>query len=208
MADQPEPNASPEELSQDQTSVEDQNSKSAKKLVGFIAVMFMFGWASIPLYRIVCDYIDPGGTTYRDGSTQAYEGVEVDESRTIKVRFGAEVNRQLPWKFGPTEPSVEVHPGEKRLTKFYAENLDHSRELTGQGVYDIVPPEAAQYFKKIECFCFKEQTLDPAEKVDMPLYFWLDPEIPDHITQVTIAYTFFNAGTSRNRAQQGETAQR
>ena len=82
---------------------------------------------------------------------------------------------------------------------FRAKNLDPSNAITGQAVYDINPPMAGQHFKKIECFCFKEQTLEPGEEVEMPLYLWFDPEISKDIKQVTIAYTFFNADSSRKR---------
>jgi cytochrome c oxidase assembly protein subunit 11 len=180
------------------------NKKMGKKLLAFTAFMFLVAAASIPLYRIVCVAIDPGGSSSQNGETDVYDDVKVDKSRTVKVRFAAEVNRQLPWKFGPSEPSVEVHPGEKRLTKFTSENLDRGRAIKGQAVYDINPPEAGQYFKKIECFCFTEQTLEPGEKVDMPLYFWFDPDMPDHIKEITLAYTFFNADSSRTRS--AETA--
>jgi cytochrome c oxidase assembly protein subunit 11 len=178
------------------------NKKMGKKLLAFTAFMFLVAAASIPLYRIVCVYVDPGGSSWQNGETDSYSDVKVDTSRTVKVRFAAEVNSQLPWKFAPNEPNVEVHPGEKYLTKFTSENLDHSRAIKGQAVYDINPPEAGQYFKKIECFCFTEQTLEPGEKVDMPLYFWFDPDMPDHIKQITLAYTFFNAESSRTRSSE------
>jgi cytochrome c oxidase assembly protein subunit 11 len=180
------------------------NKRTGKKMLAFIAFMFLVAAASIPLYRIVCVAIDPGGSSWQNGETDSYEGVTVDKSRTVKVRFAAEVNRQLPWRFEATESSVTVHPGEKRLTNFVSENLDGARAIKGQAVYDINPPEAGQYFKKIECFCFTEQTLEPGEQVDMPLYFWFEPDMPDHIKEITLAYTFFNADTSRKRA--GETA--
>jgi cytochrome c oxidase assembly protein subunit 11 len=178
------------------------NKKMGKKLLAFTAFMFLVAAASIPLYRIVCVAIDPGGSSWQNGETDEYKDIKVDKSRTVRVRFAAEVNRQLPWRFAPTELNVEVHPGEKRLTKFVSENLDQTRAIKGQAVYDINPPEAGQYFKKIECFCFSEQTLEPGEKADMPLYFWFDPEMPDHIKQVTLAYTFFNAASSRARSRE------
>lgn len=194
------------EAEADELSLEEKNIRSGKKLLGIIIGSFIFAWASIPLYRIVCQAIDPGGSTWQNGSVDTYEDVEVDKSRTVKVRFASEVNSQLPWEFGPADPSLTVHPGEKKLTKFTAENLDHARAIKGKAVYDINPPEAGQYFKKIECFCFVEQTLEPGEKVDMPLYFWFEPDMPDHIKEITLAYTFFNADSSRSRST--ETAQK
>ncbi|MFW5967892.1 MAG: cytochrome c oxidase assembly protein [Persicimonas sp.] len=181
-------------------SMAEKNKRSVIKLMVIIAGSFAFALASIPMYRMVCAKLDPGGSSSQNGQVDEYKDVEVDESRTVDVRFTSEVNGQLDWEFGPTESRVKVHPGEKRLTDFEAKNLDRDNELTGKGVYDINPPQAGQYFKKIECFCFTEQTLAAGEEVDMPLYFWFDPDMPDDIDEVTIAYTFFNADSSRARA--------
>lgn len=171
-------------------------AKTLKYAVGFMLFMFGVGWASIPLYRIVCKSLDPGGSSWQNGSVDKYEGVEVNESRNVRVRFTASTQEKLPWEFRPMKPSVEVHPGEKKLVKFTSVNLDQTDAITGKAVYDINPPEAGQYFKKIECFCFIEQTLQPGEKKDMPLYFWFEPDMPDNIKRVTLGYTFFNADTS------------
>jgi len=168
-------------------------------IIGFIVLMFGFGWGSIPLYRMVCAKLDPGGSSYFNGEADEYQNVEVDESRTLDVRFTTNVQDDLPWEFAHGKPSVEVHPGEKSLVQFEATNLDPNRAITGKAVYDINPPEAGQYFKKIECFCFKQQTLEGGQTREMPLYFWMDPDIPEHIDKVTLAYTFFNAESSRQR---------
>ncbi|AWV90148.1 cytochrome c oxidase assembly protein [Bradymonas sediminis] len=166
------------------------------KFVGItLAASFALAWGSIPLYRIICAKIDPGGSSSQNGTVSEYTNVTVDESRELKIRFSATVNSELPWEFVPTEYTATVHPGEKRLTKFYSKNLSYADTIVGKGVYDIVPPEAAQYFKKIECFCFTEQTLAPSESMDMPLYFWFDPDIPKHITNITLSYTFFKVKT-------------
>lgn len=190
MATEPTPDAA---------SVAEKNARMGKILIGVIVGMFLFGFASIPLYRMVCDSIDPGGSSYANGSTDAYEGVTVDKSRTIRVRLTANVNKQLPWDFKPLTPRVEVHPGERKLVKFYAKNLDSLGSITGKAVYDINPPEAGQYFKKIECFCFQEQELEAGQGVEMPLVFWFDSEIPPEIKEITIAYTFFNVDSSLER---------
>lgn len=177
----------------------EKNRRTGKVLIGVIIGMFLFGFASIPLYRIVCDQIDPGGSSYSNGTTDRYAGVQVDEGRTLRVRMATNVNNQLPWEFRPLTPQVEVHPGERKLVKFYAKNLDPKGSITGKAVYDINPPEAGQYFKKIECFCFQEQELRAAEDVEMPLVFWFEPDIPAEIDDITIAYTFFNMDSSFER---------
>src|SRR5699024_9427384 len=93
-------------------------------------------------------------------------------------------------------PQVHVHPGQKYLTKFTAKNLSSTETIIGKAVYDIVPVQAAPYFKKIQCFCFEEQTLAPGESVEMPLYFWFEEDMPDYIKNVSVGYTFFKAGVS------------
>lgn len=179
---------------------DDGTKKTVKLAIGVLLAFFALGWGSIPLYRLVCKSLDPGGSSASNGTVDKYENVKVDESRTIRVRFTSNVQGDLPWEFRPLKPSVEVHPGEKKLVKFTAANLDQNEEITGKAVYDINPPEAGPYFKKIECFCFKEQTLAGGEKQDMPLYFWMEPDLPDSVKRVTLGYTFFNAETSRERS--------
>jgi cytochrome c oxidase assembly protein subunit 11 len=189
----------------DATMVEN-NKKMGKKLILMIVLSFGFAAASIPLYRLVCDVVDPGGSSASNGEIDEYKDVTVDESRTITVRFTTEVNRRLPWEFEPPKDKIELHPGEKRLVKFRAKNLDPSNAIVGQAVYDINPPQAGQHFKKIECFCFKEQKLEPGEEMEMPLYLWFDPEISKDIKQVTVAYTFFNLDSSRGGQKREQSA--
>lgn len=179
---------------------EDSIRKGSRLYVGIIIFGFFLAFISIPLYRIVCKSIDPGGSAWQNGEVDSYEGVQVDESRKVKVRFTYMVEKQLPWDFEATVPSVEVHPGEKRLVSFVAKNMDTSGPTTGKAVYDINPPQAGQYFKKVECFCFREQTLAGGEEMEMPLYFWFDPEMPEEIDEITVAYTFFNMESSLSRS--------
>src|SRR5690554_7943530 len=96
----------------------DRNAKLSKYLIGVIVVMFLFGFASIPLYCWVCAQTNPGGSLYFNGEADEYVGVVVDESREIRVRFATNVERQLPWSFKVDELHVNVNPGEKRLVKF------------------------------------------------------------------------------------------
>ncbi|MBA2662184.1 MAG: cytochrome c oxidase assembly protein [Bradymonadaceae bacterium] len=173
--------------------------------IGVIVGMFLFGFASIPLYRLVCLKYNPGGSTWFNGKSDPYVDVEIDTSRTVRVRFATNVERQLPWDFSSSENFAEVHPGEKRLIKFNARNQE-SFAVKGKAVYDINPPEAGQHFRKIECFCFIEQTLAGNEHVEMPLYFWFDSELPAHVKEITIAYTFFNGDSSMARSIQNRRA--
>lgn len=181
------------------------NRQVGKMAIGVIVVMFLVGFASIPLYRWVCAQLDPGGSAWFNGDPDSYENVAIDTSRTLRVRFATNVERQLPWDFYSTESIVEVNPGEKRLVNFVSKNRE-TFPIKGKAVYDINPPAAAPYFRKIECFCFIEQTLDGGEQVDMPLYFWFDPALPDHIKDITLAYTFFGYDSSLTRSKRGERA--
>lgn len=172
------------------------NAQTGKVMIGVITVMFLFGFASIPLYRWVCDSIDPGGSAASNGTVDSYENVKVDAARKVNIHLATNINRNLQWEFGAPVSSVTLHPGERKLVKFWAKSND-SIPTVGKAVYDINPPEAGQYFKKIECFCFQEQPLEPGARAELPLVFWFDPEMPAHITDITVAYTFFNMETSR-----------
>lgn len=180
--------------------VAEKNAHLGRIMVAAVVTMFLFGFASIPVYRLFCAMVDPGGSSWFIGEADVYDGVEVDTSRELRVRFNTNVERQLPWDFKGSEYSVTVHPGEKRLVNFWAMNKS-SQPAIGKAVYDISPPAAAPHFRKIECFCFIEQELASREEMDMPLYFWFDPAIPEHITEIMIGYTFFNSMPSRARAQ-------
>ncbi len=184
--------------------VTDQNARVGKIAVGVVVAMFLFGFASIPLYRWVCAETDPGGSSWFIGEPDVYEGVEVDEEREIRVRFNTNVERQLPWEFNVESQTVTVNAGERKIVGFDAHNID-SNDVTGKAVYDISPPDAAPHFKKQECFCFIEQTLGGGDEIEFPLVFWFDPEIPEHIDEVSLGYTFFNAESSRARAASDDT---
>ncbi|MEC9396887.1 MAG: cytochrome c oxidase assembly protein, partial [Myxococcota bacterium] len=134
-----------------------------------------------------------------NGTVSAYEGVQVDSSRKLRIRLATNVNKQLPWEFKSMESRVELNPGERKKVDFYAKNIDMLGSVTGRAVYDINPPEAGQYFKKIECFCFQEQELAAGEDITMPLIFWFEPDIPAEIEEITVSYTFFNMDSSRER---------
>jgi cytochrome c oxidase assembly protein subunit 11 len=153
--------------------------------------MVCMAYASVPLYRIFCQVTGFGGTT-REG-TVAPGAVAGDHE--ITVRFNADTDKNLPWKFAPVQHEMRVKIGEQALAHFWAENIDN-KPVTGQAVYNVVPHEAGSYFVKIQCFCFDKQTLKPGQRVDMPVVFYVDPEIlkdPEarDIRTITLSYTFF-----------------
>lgn len=189
----------PESSYQRDGEVDVRNKRVGKLAIGVVVGMFLFGFASIPLYRWVCAQTDPGGSSWFIGEPDVYENVEVDDDRDIRIRFNTNVERQLPWSFDVEQRSVDINPGEKSVVNFEATNTA-SDPVTGKAVYDISPPEAAPHFKKLECFCFIEQTLDPGQTIEMPLVYWFDPELPEHVEEISLGYTFFNAESSRARA--------
>lgn len=160
--------------------------------------------ASVPLYRWFCQVTGYGGTT-----GVAAEAPAAIDGRTIAVRFNADVNSRLPWRFGPAEREVTVRLGEQRLAFYEARNLS-DRPITGTATFNVTPAKAGYYFTKVECFCFTEQTLAPGERVDMPVSFFVDPALADEpglddVRTITLSYTFFPvAGDEQLAAADGQ----
>lgn len=116
-------------------------------------------------------------------------------ARDLTVLFNADVSDSLPWKFSPTQRSVNIKPGESTLAFYTAQNLSN-KAITGVSTYNVTPQQAGVYFNKIQCFCFEEQKLRPGEKIDMPVFFYVDPEFATDpklrsFDQLTLSYTFF-----------------
>jgi cytochrome c oxidase assembly protein subunit 11 len=154
--------------------------------------MVGLSYASVPLYRLFCQVTGYGGTTQRaDAAPQ-----NVSE-RMFTVRFDSNIASSLPWSFKPKQLEVKVRAGEPALA-FYRATNHSDRPLTGTAIFNVTPGEAGQYFNKIECFCFTEQTLRPGETAELPVSFFVDPDIdqdPDakSITTITLSYTFYPA---------------
>ena len=151
--------------------------------------MLALAFASVPLYRVFCQVTGFGGTTMKaDAAPGAVAG-------QIGVRFDANIDPRLPWKFEPVQETVRIHPG-ARTTIYYQATNYTARSTTGQAIFNVTPEIAGKYFSKIECFCFTEQTLKPGESVKMPVIFFVDPKLredPDtrHIDEITLSYTFY-----------------
>ncbi|HBK92631.1 MAG TPA: cytochrome c oxidase assembly protein [Parvularcula sp.] len=155
-----------------------------------VAGMVALSFASVPLYRAFCQITGWGGATKR---AEAPAGRVLE--RTIAVRFDATVNEGLPWTFKPEQVSETLHVGETGLAFYAAKNLT-DRPITGRATFNVQPAKAGRYFKKIECFCFTEQTLKPGEEASMPVTFFIDPAIADDrglddVQTITLSYTFF-----------------
>lgn len=152
----------------------------------------MLAYASVPLYRLFCQVTGFGGTTQK-----AVSAPEVVTNQRVTVTFNADIDKDLMWEFRPGVPKQNPLIGENILTYYVAENKSNE-PLTGHATFNVVPHAAGQYFSKIECFCFKDQTLAPGQKVNMPISYYIDPAILDdpemkNVTTITLSYTFFSA---------------
>lgn len=160
--------------------------------LGLVVVgMFAFGYALVPLYEVFCDITGIGGKTGRVDPTVAAVA-SVDESRLITIEFTATSTVGLPWDFAPLTKTMKLHPGEVGDALYYALNRSQ-RRIVGQAVPSVAPQRAAKYFKKSECFCFRNQPLDGGERKEMPLRFIVDRDLPKDVRTITLSYSFFNA---------------
>lgn len=160
-----------------------------RNLMIAVIAMFGFGFALVPLYDVFCDITGLNGKT--DTEAAQVNDVGIDADRTIKVQFISHITPGMSWEFRPEVAEVSVHPGETKIVKFYAKNVT-SVSMMGQTVPSVAPGDAASYFKKIQCFCFEQQSLAGQEEVWMPLRFYIDPEIPDHVKTLTLSYTLYD----------------
>ncbi|XP_019548575.3 cytochrome c oxidase assembly protein COX11, mitochondrial [Aedes albopictus] len=159
-------------------------------------------YAAVPLYRMFCQAYSYGGTTSQGHDAEKVESMQRIKDRVIKIRFNADLGAAMRWNFKPQQPEINVVPGETALA-FYTAKNPSDQPVIGISTYNVVPFEAGQYFNKIQCFCFEEQQLNPHEEVDMPVFFYIDPEIMDDpkmelVDSITLSYTFFEAKEGLN----------
>jgi cytochrome c oxidase assembly protein subunit 11 len=166
---------------------EQQRSNRAllKRLCVVVVGMFAFGFLLVPFYEKICEVTGLRNIARADVA----ENTQVITGRSVRVELDSNV-RSLPWTFRPQETVVDVHPGEVRQVVYEIANTT-SRPMTGQAIPSYGPRNAAQYFKKLECFCFAKQTLQPGEVRKMPVVFVVDPKAPADLTTITLSYTFF-----------------
>lgn len=168
----------------------DVKEKSKRKLglllgAGSLA-MFGFGYfVLVPFYQVMCEWSGQN----RVGEAAVAVNTQVDKSRLVTVEFDTNINR-LPWQFKAEKRSIQVHPGELKQVLFEVRN-DREEPVTGQAIPSYGPAYAAQFFNKLECFCFSQQTLKPNEVREMPVVFVIDPALPKDVNTITLSYTFF-----------------
>lgn len=163
------------------------HAKLVRRLVLLAVAMFGFGFAMWPLYSVFCDLTGFGGR----GIQVAENPGELEKSdRQVRIRFDATVNSGLPWLFQAKQKAATVTLGEMSEALYLAMNPS-DRAIAGRAIYNVTPPEASLYFVKTECFCFTEQVLQANESREMPVYYFIQSDLPDHIKEITLSYTFF-----------------
>jgi cytochrome c oxidase assembly protein subunit 11 len=176
------------------------NLRLMKKLVVIAGAMFGFGFALVPFYEKICEVTGIRNVLKADALPA---NTQVDASRVVTVELDSNLHH-LAWTFRPLQRSVQLHPGEL-VTVTYEVRNTQDRPVTGQAVPSYGPQLAGQYFKKLECFCFQQQTLGPNEVREMPVVFVVDPELPRDVNTITLSYTFFEvAGRAASPAKPGE----
>ncbi|MDP3785553.1 MAG: cytochrome c oxidase assembly protein [Undibacterium sp.] len=169
-----------------------------KKLLIIAVMMFGFGYALIPIYKQICELTGINILTAKDSDIEQVANSQVDMTREITVELDA--NTQGPWRFRPTVSSIKVHPGEMAQVMYEVVNKQ-SYKMDAQAIPSYAPQQAAAFFKKMDCFCFKQQTLGPNEARQMPVTFFIDPALPKDIKTITLSYTFFEVGSKAQSAQ-------
>lgn len=180
----------------------DLRKRNRRTVIGvgaLVAGMGGLSFAAVPLYDLFCRVTGYGGTTQRGAALPATPG----EAR-ITVRFHSATHPNLPWRFQPEQGAMTLRVGEPGLAFYSAENLT-DRPVTGISLYNVTPDKVGRYFHKIACFCFDEQTLEPRQRVDMPVSFWVDPRIAEDpntrdVRTITLSYSFFRTLADAERA--------
>ncbi|KAK2866514.1 hypothetical protein Q7C36_002570 [Tachysurus vachellii] len=172
-----------------------------KTILTYIAAagvgMIGMSYAAVPLYRLYCQASGLGGAATAGHDSDLVETMQPVKDRIIKVTFNADTHASLQWNFRPQQSEIYIVPGETALAFYTAQNPT-DKPVIGISTYNVVPFEAGQYFNKIQCFCFEEQRLNPHEEVDMPVFFYIDPEFDEdprmaRVDTITLSYTFFEA---------------
>eukprot|EP00123_Amoebidium_parasiticum_P010046 comp19857_c0_seq1/m.23973 comp19857_c0_seq1/g.23973 ORF comp19857_c0_seq1/g.23973 comp19857_c0_seq1/m.23973 type:complete len:263 (-) comp19857_c0_seq1:193-981(-) len=174
--------------------------KENKSFLYYTGAIIVFtcaaSYAAVPLYRLFCQATGFGGTVQESKNTDLSE-VEAVRKRPLRIRFNADTSQSMRWEFRPQQAEIRLVPGESALA-FYTAYNPTDEPIIGISTYNVIPFEAGQYFNKIQCFCFEEQRLNPKEQVDMPVFFYIDPEFAQDpqmakVHTITLSYTFFES---------------
>jgi cytochrome c oxidase assembly protein subunit 11 len=168
------------------------NAVTAGISLAVVAGMVGLAFAAVPIYRVVCQAIGIGGTT-----RVATEAPRDISNVAVTVRFDANTDKQLPWEFKPNQKSVTLNLGESKTITYHVRNLS-KETTTGTAEFNVTPDKIGQYFNKLACFCFQEQTLAPGQEADLGVTFFVDPALmkdntANEVREITLSYTFFRS---------------
>ncbi|GMH36641.1 hypothetical protein BSKO_04514 [Bryopsis sp. KO-2023] len=189
----------------DGSAKQKKSTDMAVYLLAVVVGMVGLTYASVPLYRMFCQATGYGGTVREGASVEEKLKARAENpdaemeaaaaARELTVAFASNVVDGMPWTFLPTQTSIKVRPGQSALA-FYRATNKSDKSVTGVSTYNVIPFAAGPYFNKIQCFCFENQKLRPGEHVDMPVFFYIDPEFATDpkmkkVDHLTLSYTFF-----------------
>lgn len=170
--------------------LQQKNKQLIKKLVFILIGSLLFAFALVPLYNVLCSLTGLNGKTEVTAATVSK--VKVDQNRWVTVQFTTNVMPGLGWNFYPKQAQVKMHPGQIETVVFVAKNTTN-QEVVGRAIPSVTPGIGAANLKKIECFCFIDQSLKPGQEKEMPLRFYVSPELPGDVSEMTLSYAFFPA---------------
>jgi cytochrome c oxidase assembly protein subunit 11 len=169
------------------------NLLTMRKLLIVAAAMFGFGYALVPFYQKICEVTGVNNVIKAD----EIANTQIDVARFVTIEFDSNLRSNLPWTFRPLQTNVRVHPGELTTVSYEIRN-NSARAVTGQAIPSYGPQVAGRYFKKLDCFCFTQQTLQPGEARQMPVAFVIEKGLPGDVNMITLSYTFFEVeGTAK-----------
>lgn len=181
----------------DTTHSQTYSTRKIVSILGMVAIgMFAFGFALVPLYRVFCSVTGYNG--YQQGGRAAESNYVASVDRTVTIQFDATTNANLPVAFRPQTRTLDVHPGQQYEVNYIAVN-NSERDMVTQAVPGVTPWQAAQHFRKIECFCFTNQTLLAGESRVMPLTFFVSPKLPEDIGTLTLSYSIMDIDPDINK---------
>ena len=179
-------------------SSEKSNSRIVAMCIAMVLGMGGLAYASVPLYELFCQVTGYGGTT-QQVDAEAADGIGMID-RDINVRFDANTASVLNWEFAPEKREVTIKMGEKMIINYLAKNLS-DKPIVGMASFNVTPQAAGIFFNKIECFCFTDTYIEPGQTLEMPVVFYVDPEMDQEkamkaLNTITLSYTFFESETS------------
>lgn len=172
------------------------NRRTAIGVGAFVCGMIGLAYASVPLYDLFCRATGYGGTVQVGGPAAPGQAADAP-ARVVTIRFNANTAPGLPWRFAPSQGPMQLRLGDEGMA-FYQASNSAAAPVTGVATYNVTPAVVGKYFHKTACFCFEQQTLEPGQRVDMPLTFWVDPQMAKDpatrdIHTITISYSFFRS---------------